>query len=198
MNSHLKLSRPQLTTNSRLMRDFIALTTPRCALGLLEENGAIGAFFAVCPTQTIRARDARVTFSHGHAIWGWPGREVLQFGFTFFEHFTLNVLVNPANVAVQRALTVMLARRHYFVIAIRPEHRPTVFRADLTRDSFERLTAFGRRAHCSAATETEYQDIVKQFRKKPTPQGEVLEWVCRDDVEYLDLAHNRIDMLFAD
>jgi len=198
LNSRVKLSRPRLTTNGRLIRDFIALPTPRFALGLMEENGAVSAFFAVCPTRTVRGRGARIPFAHGHAIWGWQGREVLQFGFTFFELFTINVLVNPANIEVRRALAVMLARRHYFVIAIRPEHRPIVFRADLARDSFELLTAFGHRAHCSTTTEAEYQDIVTQFRKKPTPQGEVLEWVCRDDAEYLDLSHNRVDILSVD
>jgi hypothetical protein len=33
-----------------------------------------------------------------------------------------------------------------------------------------------------------------QFRRRPYPAGQVLNWVCRENIEYLDLTQDRLEM----
>jgi len=39
-----------------------------------------------------------------------------------------------------------------------------------------------------------FQRALAQFRRRPDPPGQVLNWVCRDNLSYLDLTQNRLEM----
>jgi hypothetical protein len=43
-------------------------------------------------------------------------------------------------------------------------------------------------------TDAQYQRALAQLRKRPDPPGHMLDWVCRDNLSYLDLTQNRLEM----
>ena len=46
----------------------------------------------------------------------------------------------------------------------------------------------------SKTTDAQYQRALARFRRHPDPPGQVLNWVCRDNVDYLDLTQDRLEM----
>jgi hypothetical protein len=38
------------------------------------------------------------------------------------------------------------------------------------------------------------RELWRNFRRRPDPPGQVLNWVCRDNLSYLDLTQNRLEM----
>jgi hypothetical protein len=42
--------------------------------------------------------------------------------------------------------------------------------------------------------ETQYLSVVAQFRRQPTPAGQVLNWVCRDKADCLNLTQHRLEL----
>jgi hypothetical protein len=188
---------PRLIVNGLLIRDFLQAPAPCFTVGLLEERSAAYALFALRPRQAIRSRNVRSAFSHGHALLGAIECEVLQFGFTFFGFSTYHVLLNPNNPVVHAVFDCILDRRCYFVLVIDPNNRITAFRAELTRNHVARLTEYRRRTRRSTTTEAQYQETLSQFRQRPNPPGEVLEWVCGGDIGYLDLTRDRLDIFPA-
>jgi hypothetical protein len=51
-----------------------------------------------------------------------------------------------------------------------------------------------RQIQGSTTTDAQYQRTPAQFRRRPDPPGQVLNWVCRDKLSYLDLTENRLEM----
>src|SRR6202035_1475360 len=51
-----------------------------------------------------------------------------------------------------------------------------------------------RQIQGSTTTDGQYQRALAQFRRRPNPAGQVLNWVCRDNLSYLDLTENRLEM----
>jgi len=51
-----------------------------------------------------------------------------------------------------------------------------------------------RQIQGSTTTDAQYQRALAQFRRRPDPPGQVLNWVCRDNLSYLDLTQNRLEM----
>jgi hypothetical protein len=47
----------------------------------------------------------------------------------------------------------------------------------------------------STTTEEQYARTVKSFSLKPEPPGVILHRVCRDNLDALDLDHNRLDII---
>ena len=39
----------------------------------------------------------------------------------------------------------------------------------------------------SRITDSQYRAAVAQFARNPDPRGTMLNWVCRDDLDYLDV-----------
>lgn len=141
----------------------------------------------------MRRRDARA-LRFGHALLGEPQAEVLQFGVTFFEISAYHLLVNPNNPVVQAVLANIIERRRYFVFAIAPDQLTTTFRADLDPDGLTRLSEHRRRLRLSTTGDAEYRSVMAHFRRNPVPPGRVLEWVCRDNTDYLDFTRHRFEM----
>ena len=77
---------------------------------------------------------------------------------------------------------------------IRPTTSCTAFRADMGEDNLAQLKANWGRIQRSTTSEADYEKSVRQFRLGPNPPGQVLEWVCRDNLNYLDLTRDRMDM----
>ena len=46
----------------------------------------------------------------------------------------------------------------------------------------------------ATTTEDQYRRAVEAFSRRPDPPGLVLNWVCRDELDYLDLTTDRLDL----
>ena len=104
------------------------------------------------------------------------------------------MLVNPNSPLVQAVITRMIEGGDYFFFAIRPTDSSTAFRADMGQDNLAQLKANWGRIQRSTTSEADYEKAVRHFRLRPNPPGQLLEWVCRDNIDYLDLTRDRMEM----
>jgi hypothetical protein len=70
----------------------------------------------------------------------------------------------------------------------------TAFRTEIGDATLPGLIANMARIQGSTTTEHQYNQALAQFRRHPSPPGHVLEWVCRDNPDYLDLTQDRLEM----
>ena len=70
----------------------------------------------------------------------------------------------------------------------------TAFRSEIGRGNLAGLRTNLRQIRGSTTTDAQYQGALARFRKHPDPPGQVLNWVCRDNVDYLDLTQDRLEM----
>ena len=130
----------------------------------------------------------------GHALLGTSTYEVVQFAFQFYGFQTYHALVNPSNSLAQTVLTSIVESGEYFFFAFAPNQRMTAFRTELRDATLTGLIANIARIQGSTTTERQYQHALAQLRRHPSPPGHVLEWVCRDNLDYLDLTEDRLEM----
>ncbi len=88
----------------------------------------------------------------------------------------------------------MVESGDYFFFAISPNQNVTAFRSEFGRENLAGLTDNMRRIQKSTTSETEYRTAVAHFSRHPNPPGQVLNWICRDNIDYLDLTLDRIEM----
>ena len=50
------------------------------------------------------------------------------------------------------------------------------------------------RMQAATTTNKEYETGVQAFRKNPDPPGMVLNWVCRDNPDYLNLTNDTVSL----
>jgi hypothetical protein len=183
---------PTLTVNRSFMREFIAADPPCFALGMVEERKRQYGFLALRPDQAIPAAVANRGFKFGHALLGNAAFEVIQFAFEFYGFQTYNVLVNPNNLLVQAVLAHMIEGGDYFFFALNPNDSVTAFRAAIGQETLTGLKANLARIQHSATTERQYRQALAQFAANPEPPGILLQWICRDNIDYLDLTTDRM------
>src|SRR3984893_14708717 len=70
----------------------------------------------------------------------------------------------------------------------------TAFRSGIGQKNLAGLSTNLRQIQGSTTTDAQYQRALAQFRRRPDPPGHVLDWVCRDNLSYLDLTQNRLEM----
>ncbi|HWS61600.1 MAG TPA: hypothetical protein VN325_02510 [Steroidobacteraceae bacterium] len=114
--------------------------------------------------------------------------------FEFYGHGVYHALVNPNNPVVRLVLACMVQMQDYvfFSIDARIHGAATYFRSPLEVAGF---AANFPRIERSTTTQEQYARTVKSFSLKPEPPGVILHWVCRDNLDALDLDHNRLDMI---
>jgi hypothetical protein len=176
------------------MRDFLAAPAPCFTLGLVEERRQRRGFLAVRPTEPIPADVSDDGFNLGHAVLGTSKYEVVQFGFEFYDFATYHVLVNPSNSLVRTVLTTMIESGEYFLFAFAGNPGMTAFRTEIGQETLTGLIDNLQRLRSSTTTDSEYEHALAQFRRQPSPPGHLLEWVCRDNLDYLDLNQDRLEM----
>jgi hypothetical protein len=71
------------------------------------------------------------------------------------------------------------------LLAYAPDQHVTAFRSKIGQGTLAGLIDNTQRIRGSTTTEIQYQQALTQFRKSPSPPGHVLDWVCRDDGDYL-------------
>ena len=185
---------PTLTVNRQFMREFIDADTPCFALGMVEEHGRQCGFLALRPEEEIPSEVSNVGFNFGHALFGSTDFAVIHFVFEFYGFQTYNVLINPNNPLVHVVLHRMIADEDYFFFALEATGRVTAFRAEIGQDTLSQVNAHRARIEQSTTTEAQYHRALSSFAENPEPEGVLLHWVCRDNLDYLDLTKDRLEL----
>jgi hypothetical protein len=176
------------------MRAFIAADAPCFALGLVEERRRPCAFLALRPEEEIPAAVSYGGFNFGHALFGTTTFEVMHFAFEFYGFQTYNVLINSHNPLVQAVLDRMIADGDYFFFALEATGRVTAFRAEIGQETLSQVKANLARIEQSTTTEAQYHRALSSFAENPEPEGILLHWVCRDNLDSLDLTTDRLEL----
>ena len=184
----------KLIMNAQFMMDFMDAEPPCFALGLVEERKSASGFLALRLGKAIPHARAAGGFRFGHALLGTSAFEVIQFSFEFYGFAICNVLLNPSNTIVQTVLTTMVESGDYFFFAINPDHSTLAFRSEFEQDDLAGLKTNLRRIQRSTTTPSQYDKALSQFERHPQPPGTLMNWVCRDDVDYLNLTDNPLVM----
>jgi hypothetical protein len=185
---------PRLVVNSRFIDEFISAEAPCFALGLVEERKQTCGFLALRPRIVIPEEYTRTGFRFGHSLLGNADFVVVHFAFHFYNYDTFNVLVNPNNPVVQTVLNRMLETGDYFFFAVDPKGSVTTFRSELGQDDLAGLKTNLPLIKNAKTTDAQYRTAVALFEKNPDPPGRMLNWVCRDDTDYLDLSRHREEL----
>lgn len=186
---------PSLTVNRSFMAKFIQAEKPCCALGMVEVEDQQYGFVALRPEPMIPLGVTDLGFNLGHTLFGDSEYEVIHLAFEFYGFQTFNVLINPNNAVAQAVLQHMIESGDYFFFAIDEETGiATAFRSEIGDDTLLGLTENWERLQNSTTTEDQYHQVMLKFAANPHPRGIFLKWVCRDNIEYLDLSKDRMDL----
>jgi hypothetical protein len=185
---------PTLTVNRRFMAAFLAEQTPCLALGLVEEGIDPCALIALRQDQALPPAVSAAGFRFGTALLGTGRWEVVHFAFEFYGFATYNVLINPSDPVSRSVLTSIVETGDYFFFALDSDRQATAFRSDIGAASLAGLKANLSHLQRSATTDAQYRQAVSQFERHPEPPGTLLRWVCRDNMNYLDLAQDPLVM----
>jgi hypothetical protein len=185
---------PKLTLNRLFVSDLMAANAPCFAMGYVEveEQQSVSGFLALRPDEPIPSASTDRGFDLGHCVLGLADSPVLQFTFEFYNHIRYHALVNPSNPIVREVLSTMVDSEDYFFFAINPDQQVTAFRSQLEHPNLAGLRTnlenFGR----AVCLPEHYEKVCRAFAKNPDPPGRMMEWVCRDNPEYLDLTQHRL------
>ncbi|MDE0131250.1 MAG: hypothetical protein OXP66_15870 [Candidatus Tectomicrobia bacterium] len=185
---------PTLTVNRSFLYEFMDAETPCGALGLVEENRRQSGFVALHLDEDIPSEVMNRGFRFGHSLFGGDTFEVIHFAFEFYGFRTWNLLINPNDPLVQAVLGRMLEDEDYFFFALSADGRATAFRSEVGQDLLFYVQANLPRLQASTTTEIQYGLACLAFARNPRPPGTLLNWVCRDKTEYLDLSTDRLEL----
>jgi hypothetical protein len=185
---------PRLTINGDFVRDFSGATAPCFALGLLQERKHTRGFFAIRTQQPISRDLTELGMRFGHSLLGSSDFAVVHFAFEFYGFGAYNALVKPHDPVVRAVLQTIVQTGTYFVIAIDAHGSAQVFGGEMQHPDLAGLKTNLPRILASRASDQQYDKALAQFRRAPHPQGWLLDWVCRDDVAYMDLDANPMNL----
>lgn len=188
---------PTLTVNRSFIQALIAAETPCCGLGLVEVDKKKSGFLALRPGEAIPEASLSLGFNFGHSLYGSSQFEVVHFAFEFYGFKTYHALVNPSNPLVQVVLKTMLESRDYFFFAIEERSGSvTTFRNEIDNEVMENFQRDWPRIEASTTTELQYQKAISSFVKDDTyPTGSLMNWLELDNLSYLDLRIDRLDLM---
>lgn len=176
-----------LTVNGRFIDELLSAQTPCFALGLVEEKHRTRGFLALRLDEEIPAEVAAAGFGLGHQLLGNDDFEVARFSFDFYGFKTWHALVNPASPVVRRVLGVMVVSADYFIFTINAQGNATLFRSQFGTEDLAGLQANFPRMQHSTTSHTQYDKALAAFTREMGADT-MLEWVCRDDMDHLDLS----------
>ncbi len=185
---------PRLTVNELFIRDLMAANPPCFALGYVQEREVKSGFIALRPETPIPNDSTQQGFRFGHSVLAIEEKPVLHFAFEFYGHAIYHGLVPPGNPIIQAVIATMLETEDYFVFAINPDQTVTAFRSQLEHQDLAGLRTNNEQFCDEGCSPEQYERAVKAFTKNPDPPGQVMEWVCRNDWDYLDLAKYPLEL----
>lgn len=130
----------------------------------------------------------------GHSVLGTSQYKVLHFGFEFYGHATYHGLVPAGNPIIQAVIATMLDTQDYFFFAINPDQTVTAFRSQFEAQDLAGLRTNQEQFGEDSCSLEQYESAVKTFTKNPDPPGTVMNWVCRNNWDYLDLKKYPLDL----
>ncbi len=191
--SHVPTSQPLLIVNRSFIREFITADAPCVAFGLVEEQHQQCGFLALRLKEPIPPAISEQGFNFGHCLLGNENYEVIHFSFEFYGFETYNVLINPNNPLVKEVLKTMIEDEDCFFLTLDELYgSATAFRTEIGQETLTYLKSNFSRIMNSTTTEQQYRQALSSFSKNPEPPGILLNWVCRDQIEYLDLTKDRL------
>jgi len=188
---------PRLTVNGAFIEEFLAAPAPCCALGQVEERKHPCGFLAIQTKEIIPSNVTGTGFKFGHSLLGTSHYLVVHFAFEFYGFGRYHVLVKPNNPVVRSVLTTMVEGGAHFFFVIGADGTATAFGGESRHRGREGMTALRHnlpRILRSETTDAQYQAALAQFRANPQPPGQLLNWVCRDNMAYLDLSTDRLEL----
>lgn len=174
--------------------DFGAQDAPCFALAMIEHRDRLFAALVLKPCETLPPRVAAGGFEFWHSVLGDADYEVIHFAFQFGGFASYNALLNPSNALVQAVVRSMVERGGYFILVVSPQEEATVFQADFSREDLAGLRQNHERLQRSTTSQARYRLVDEQFRRRPDPPGQVLDWVCREDTAYLQPSLDPLEM----
>ena len=186
MSSH-PTTLPSITVNARFIDAFVAAPAPSFAIGLAMIEQMTTGFLAICTPEPLPEEVQEIGFNFGHSLLGTHEYEVVHFAFEFYGHHTYSVLLNPSHPIVQAILTTIVGSGDYFFFALHASGSATAFRAVIGQEDIAGLKANFPRILKSRTTDAQYQQALAHFKRKPYPPGTLLNWVCHEDSDYLNL-----------
>ena len=178
---------PTLTVNKLFMRTFLSSSPPCAALGVIEEMGMEIGFLAMRPEVAIPNEVMARGFNFGHSLIGTSEYTIIQFAFEFYGFGIYYVLLNPNTLLVQTILTKMIESGQYFFLALNPDKTVVTFKADLGEEDIAGLRTNFPKIQAATTTDEEYNRGLHYFHQAPDPAGKLLNWVCRDNMDFLNL-----------
>jgi hypothetical protein len=184
---------PRMVVNSRFMSAFLAATAPSFGLGVVEERKQQTGFLAVRPDPPIPIEALSAGFRFGHTLVGRRDVEAIDFVFDFYGQATYHALLNPASPIVRRVLNLMVAAKDYVFFSLDTTQGGSMvcFRSEFHIAGIADVLPAIMNAR---TTEEQYRWAVAEFSRRPEPPGLVLNWVCRDELDYLELSKDRLEL----
>ena len=163
-------------------------------MGMIQQSNRQSGILALRPSESIPIEVLDRGLSFGHSMFGNDRFEVIEFAFHFYGFDTYNVWVNPNNRIVQKVVANMIDNEDYFFFILNPEQGVTTFRSEVGQDALRELKANRRSIKLSTTSDRQYQQAVSTFAQNPDPNGIMLNWVCRDNMEYLDVSGDLLQL----
>jgi hypothetical protein len=185
---------PKLTVNRQFMDNFLVEKTPCFALGMIEAAKRKMGLLALRSDEIIPRDILGHGFNFGHSLLGNSQFEIVHFAFDFYGFRTYNVLINPNNPLIQAVLTAMIDGDEYFFLMIGPDQNITTFQSGGRQTHLESLKENIARIRHSSTNDAQYRQALQQFQKHPDPPGSLLSFVCYDNIAYLDLTNDRMEL----
>lgn len=192
--SGIQNNKPGLTVNALFMQDLMAAQSPCFALGYVEASKGKSGFIAMRPEIPIPKDISEKGMNFGHSVLEIKGCKVLQFVFEFYGHATYHGLVPISNPIAKAVISTMLESQDYFFFAVNPDHTVLAFNSRFSGLDFAGLKANQEQFDDEGCGMAEYQRAVSAFAHSPSPPGKVMEWVCRNNWDYLDLQKYPLDL----
>ena len=153
-------------------------------------------FVAMRPGEVIPEASLSLGFNFGHSLYGGSQFEVVHFAFEFYGFKRYHTLVNPSNPLVQIVLKTMLENRDYFFFSIEEKSGSvTTFRNEIDDEVMASFQQDWSRIESSTTTKRQYHQAVSSFIKDDSyPSGSLMHWLELDNLSYLDLRIDRLDL----
>ena len=193
MSNITKLPVP-LTFNKRFLRAFIDAEAPCAALGLVEEAGQTRGFVAARTNESLPDHTAQAGFDFGSELLGTDRYQLIHFILHFQGFQTYDILLNPNNPLVRTVVEVMRETEQYFFFMFN-EGELVAFQESMGQQNLDWFSSYGNVVHTATTTPEEYERGLQGITKSDRfLHGKLLDWVCRNDVSFLDLQEDRLEV----
>ncbi len=179
-----------LVLNEKFMHEFTAAEPPCFGMGYLEINGEVNGFFALRPVQSINPADCYDTrFDHSQIQKAHNTISALTFEFGASED-SYDVLLNPESPVIHAVLETMIRTQRSVMLlfngnAIASSHMKL---AGNNLNVIKKILEAQQGITCSEETYDEIHQILSGDRGV---HNILMQWVCRNDMTYLDLSTHR-------